>query len=218
MKKRTFVAVMGVALAVALMAGGLSASNMGFKLNYSLTNGGASGTNTIALPYNAQSGIVMASDLINDMGLANVTNMQNFIEATDTLDVYTGRKGSPTPDFSLVAGEGYRVKMASALDYIVVGSHDPSYAISLDAAGAGSASGTNEVALPYHTTASMASDVINDIGLANVTNMQNFLNATDTLDVYTGRKGSPTPDFAIVPGASYRIKMASTVSYVPSHY
>jgi hypothetical protein len=209
---------MGVALAVALMAGGLSASNMGFKLNYGLTDGGASGTNAVALPYNAQTGLVTAFDVINDIGLANVSNMQKFLEDTDTLQVYTGRKGSPGANFNITAGEGYRIRMISPVDYIVVGSHDPSAAIALDALGAGSASGTNEVALPYHITAVTAFDVMTDIGLADVSNMQKFLTATDTLQVYTGRKGSPGANFTVVPGESYRIRMINSVSYTPSHY
>lgn len=219
MTKRTYIGVLTVALAVVLAAGTLLASNMGFKLNYPLTATGAgsvSGTNTLALPDNRQAGINAASTLMNDIGLVNVNNVQRFLEATDGLQVYTGRKGSG-PDFALATGEGYFVRMNTTVNYIVVGSHDPAFANPLNSTGAGSVSGTNFFSYPYHATATSASALINDIGLANVNNVQKFLKATDGLQVYTGRKGSG-PDFALAPGEAYFIRMNTTVNYNPSHY
>jgi hypothetical protein len=214
--------VLTVALAVVLAAGGLLASNMGFKLNYPLlqTQVGvsASGTSTIALPDNRQSGVNAASSLMTDIGLVNVANMQKFLEGTDGLQIYTGRKGTPGADFALNAGEGYFVKMNTTVNYIIVGSHDPSFANPLNAAGGGSASGTNLFSYPYHSTATLASALITDVGLANVANVQKFLKNTDGLQIYTGRKGTPGADFALVPGEAYFVKMNTTVNYIPSHY
>jgi len=220
MNKKVFVVVVGVAMAC-VMASGLIASNMGFKLNYPLAATGAgsnSGTNVIALPFNRQSGVDTANALIGDIGLANIANVQRFLEATDGLETYTGRKGTPAADFPLVAGEGYYVRMNAAVDYIIVGSHDPSQSVSLDAVGAGSNSGTNFFSVPYHTTAVNALDLMNDIGFSSVTNVQRFLEATDGLETYTGRKGSPGPNFNLAPGEAYYIRMGSTVSYTPSHF
>jgi len=219
MTKRTYIGVLTVALAVVLAAGGLLASNMGFKLNYPLTAAGVgsiSGTNTLALPDNRQAGVNSASALMNDITLLNTTNVQKFLEASDGLQVYTGRKGSG-PDFALATGEGYFIRMATTTNYIVVGSHDPAFANALNAAGGGSASGTNLFSYPYHSTATAASALMNDIGLANVNNVQKFLKASDGLQVYTGRKGSGA-DFALVPGEAYFIRMNTTVNYIPSHY
>jgi hypothetical protein len=220
MTKRTYIGVLTVALAVVLAAGGLLASNMGFKLNYPLnaTQGGVSnsGTNTLALPDNRQAGVNAASSLMNDIGLVNTVSVQKFLEANDGLQVYTGRKGSAA-DFALATGEGYFVKMQTTVNYIVVGSHDPSFANPLNATGAGSNSGTNFFSYPYHATATTASALMNDIGLANVVSVQKFLKTNDGLQVYTGRKGSAA-DFGLVPGEAYFLKMATTVNYVPSHY
>ena len=220
MTKRTYIGVLTVALAVVLAAGGLLASNMGFKLNYPLqalqAGVSLSGTNTLALPDNRQAGVNAASSLMNDIGLVNTTSVQKFLEASDGLQVYTGRKGSGA-DFALATGEGYFVKMSTTVNYIVVGSHDPSFANPLNALGAGSNSGTNFFSYPYHSTATTASALMNDIGLANVTSVQKFLKTTDGLQVYTGRKGSGA-DFALVPGEAYFVKMNTTVNYVPSHY
>ena len=70
MKKR-ILWVSAAGLVAALVAGGLFASNMGFKLNY-LLNGpavgvSASGTAPVGLPYHQQTNIILASDLINDI-------------------------------------------------------------------------------------------------------------------------------------------------------
>jgi len=221
MSKRQFVGVMIVALAVVVMAGGLLASNMGFKLNYTLSQTLAgtskSGTNMLALPDLRQTGLNTAKNLMDDITLANVTNVQKFIKSTDQYQLYTGRKGSGA-DFNLVAGEGVIVKMATTTNYIVVGSDDPTLAYTLNATQAGvSKSGTNIYAYNYHQTAATAKGLMDDITLANVTNVQKFIKSTDQYQLYTGRKGSGA-DFNLTPGEAYIIKMATTTNYTPSHY
>lgn len=221
MSKRTFVGVMIVALAVVVMAGGLLASNMGFKLNYPLlqtTLGNSkSGTSVLALPDNRQSGLNTSKNLMDDIGFANVGNVQKFIKSTDGLQTYTGRKDSGA-DFSLVSGEGVYVKMNTTTNYIVVGSDNPTLAYTLNATQAGvSKSGTNLFAYNYHQTAATSKGLMDDIGFANVGNVQKFLKSSDGLQTYTGRKGSGA-DFSLTPGEAYYVKMNTTVNYTPSHY
>ncbi len=223
MSKRKFVGVMVVALAVIVMAGGLLASNMGFKLNYTLQAPAVgvsnTGQNTLALPDNRQTGMVNASNLLTDIGgTTAVANVTKFLKATDTYQIYTGIKGSQ-PDFALAAGEGYLVKMKTTVNYIVVGSDDPTAAYALNAPQAGvSNTGQNLYAYNYHQTAAMASALLNEIGGTTVVaNVTKYLKATDTYQIYTGIKGSQ-PDFALTPGEAYFIKMKSTVNYTPSHY
>jgi hypothetical protein len=219
MTKKTYLGAMAVVTAVALTGTALVASNMGFKLNYTLAAAGAapdSGTSTIALPDNRQTGLNTAFDLMNDIGFANVASVQKYIKSSDSLQVYTGRKGTQ-PVFNLVAGEGYRVKMTTAVNYIIVGSDDPSLAYSLASAGAAPDSGTTQFAYNYHQTATDAFALMNDIGFANVASIQKYIKSSDSLQVYTGRKGTQ-PVFNLVPGESYRVKMTTTVNYIPSHY
>jgi len=196
---------------------------MGFKLNYALlqADGGVnskSGTSTLALPDNRQSGLNTAKNLMDDIGFAQTNNVQKFLEATDTFQTYTGRKGSGA-DFSLVSGEGYFVRMNTTVNYIVVGSDDPALAYNLNQADGGvtSKSGTNFFAYNYHQTAATAKQLMDDIGFAQTNNVQRFLKATDTFQTYTGRKGSGA-DFSLVPGEAYFVRMNTTVSYTPSHY
>jgi len=221
MSKRTFVGVMVVALAVVVMAGGLLASNMGFKLNYTLSQASAgvskSGTSTLAIPDLRQTGLNTAKNLMDDITLANVANVQKWIKSSDGTLAYTGRKGSPA-DFNLVAGEGNFVKMTTSTNYIVVGSDDPTLANTLSAAQVGvSKSGTNLYAYNYHQTAATAKGLMDDIGFANVANVQRWIKSSDGTLAYTGRKGSPA-DFNLTPGEAYFVKMTTAVSYTPSHY
>jgi hypothetical protein len=212
MKKRTIVAVSLVTAAAVILAGGLVASNMGFKLNYPLkaaSGTSQSGNNTIALPYNRQVGIDTAQELFVDITDAGVVqNIQKFLPADDGFQVYT----FSSPDFGLSQGEGYFVKMGSDADYIIVGSHDPSSGIQLNAAGAGSVSGSNFYAPPYHTTAATAQELF--IEIATAQNIQKFLPADDGFQVYT----FSLPDFSLTPGEAYFVKMDSSKTYTPSHY
>jgi len=124
MRKKTLFAVTTVALCAIVTAGGLLASNMGFKLNYRLNapapGVSATGKNTLSLPYFRQTGQNNAFDLILDIGGGAVTpvlSVSKFNEATDTFTVYTGRMGAPAVGFSLAPGEAYFVNMASSVPY-----------------------------------------------------------------------------------------------------
>jgi hypothetical protein len=122
MSKRTYIGATMVGLAVLLTASALVASNMGFKLNYTLnhTLAGTSktGTNLIALPDNRQSGMATAKNLIDDIGLLSVTQIQRFVKSTDLVAGYTGRAPqTPATDFALVPGDVYIIKMKTTTAY-----------------------------------------------------------------------------------------------------
>lgn len=223
MRKRIF--WLGALSVVALLvAGGLFASNMGFKLNYPLASTGtASGTNTLALPFNQQTNLSVARDLIDDIdagaGSNVVVSVSQWLRTSDGLDTYTA--AGVGNDFALTPGDAYYVVVNADANYIVVGSHAPSLGISFDAAGVnGSASGTNFYALPYHTTASVARDLIDEIDLAAgssvVVSVSAWLEGADGLDTYTA--AGVGNDFTLVPGEGYFVVVNSSVTFTPSHY
>jgi hypothetical protein len=227
MTKRSFFGAAAVVTAVALTGSALVASNMGFKLNYSLDQTGApvpggtskSGTNVIALPDNRQSGLNTSIDLMNDIGFTGTANVQRFSELNVGLEVSSGRKGSPNLNFNLAAGEAYYVAMTTTTPYIIVGSDDPAITYQLNAIQAGvSKSGTNFYAYNYHQTAADSISLMNDIGFTGTANIQRFIENSNGLEVYTGRKGSPNLNFPLVPGEGYFVVMTATVNYAPSHY
>ncbi len=216
MKKRN-VAVVAIAIAALLVAGSLTASNMGFKLNRVLngTGSSASGTNYVALPFNKQVGMANAKDLIDDIVAAggSVGQIGRFVNTTDGFQTYNGASGTA---FALAKDEGYVVSMNSDLNYIIVGSHDPGHVVSFNGTGT-SASGTNYYALPYHTTAANAKDLIDELVAAggSVGQIGRFVNTTDGFQTYNGASGTA---FALVPGEAYVVSMNTDVSFTPSHY
>jgi hypothetical protein len=225
MSKRTYIGATMVGLAVLLTASALVASNMGFKLNYTLSQlaGGVSktGTNTLALPDNRQTGMTTAKGLIDDIGFLSVTQIQRFVKSTDSLVAYTGRAPqTAAADFALVAGDGYYVRMKTNTSYIIVGSDDPALAYTLQQlAGGVSKTGTNFYAYNYHQTAGMSKQLMDDIGFLSVTQIQRFVKSTDSLVAYTGRAPqTAAADFALNPGEAYFIRMKTTTAYTPSHY
>jgi hypothetical protein len=224
MRRKVLFAFVG-GLAVLLVAGGLVASNMGFKLNYVLdgqgTNGSFSGTNTLALPFNQQTDLVDAFDLIQDIGGTTVVqNLQDWNRSTDGWVNYTGQTGAAFP---LVSGNAYRVQLQPAtpsLNYIVVGSHDPGKAIVFDGQGTnGSASGTNFYAYPYHSTSQDAFELIAELGgTGTIQQIQSWNRAADGWTGYTGQTGVAFP---LQPGKGYRVQLQQTVpsiQFVPSHF
>jgi hypothetical protein len=244
MRKRMFIGVLVAALAVVL-AGGLLASNMGFKLNYTLVAAGQAvpetaaggnglsqdGTNDLSLPDFPQTGLATASNLITDIGIQARGGVSKFIRDNNSLQTYTGVLGTK-PDFALVAGDAYRVRVtgAASVPYIIVGSHNPSLSHTLIAAGqpvpetaAGgnglSQDGTNTYNYPYHSVAATASALIAEIGPAARGGVSKFIRDNNSLQTYTGLLGTK-PDFALVPGAAYRVRITGTsnISFVPNHY
>jgi len=237
MNKRVFV-VAALGVAAVLVAGGLVASNMGFKANYAMdgpgANGSATGTNTLGLPYNQQTSINNALDLILDIAADNgdvgnllptVASVSRKVRTTDLPDIYTGFSGN---NFAITPGEGYLVVIAptaspATVPYIIVGSHDPSLAIVLDGPGDnGSATGTQQWSYPYHSTASTALELITEINAASVSgdavaSVSRKVRGTDLPDIYTGFSGN---NFSLTPGEAYLIviKSGNATTYVPSHY
>lgn len=231
MKKRNLMLVAAGAVAL-LVAGGLSASNMGFKLNYPLegpgTNGSNSGLQSLSLPYNQQTNLVNASDLYQDIndtaGSTVVSSIQRFLKNTDELVAYAGGPLDLPNDFALVPGQGYQVQVTTDVNYIVVGSHDPVLQLNFDGPGSnGSNSGLNFYSYPYHSVASTASEVFAEVngqsqGGNVVVSVQRFLKTTDELVSYAGGPLDLPNDFALVPGQAYRVQVSSNVSYLPDHY
>ena len=118
MNKRLLVGGVAIGLAVVIAAGGLYASNMGFKLNYPLDGAGVggskSGQNTLSLPFNPQVGINKASDLFFDIGTtAQLASVARLVESSDLLQIYKGTAIGGGPNFALTPGEAYVVNVKS---------------------------------------------------------------------------------------------------------
>lgn len=232
MRKRMFIGAL-VGVLACVLASGLLASNMGFKLNYALIAAGqpvpeggtsADGTNEMSLPDNPQSGFITANDLRLDIGAPANGGISKLLRATNTVQTYTGKGAGLV--FNLTAGEAYRVRVtgAATVNYIVVGSHNPTLSHVLIAAGqpvpegGTSADGTNTYNYPYHSVAATANDLRLEIGAPANGGVSKLLRASNTVQTYTG-KGAAL-NFNLVPGAGYRVRITggTNVSFIPNHF
>jgi len=175
------------------------ASNMGFKIDISLKAGGAS--NWVSLPYHNQ--YTDAASIFTDVGVA--TQVSRWDNTTNTFQTYGARGGI---DFSIDPGQAYLVKVSVNKDWIVVGSHNPSLALSLQAGGA-----SNWISVPYHTTAADAADLFSQI--PNVSQLSRWDNTTNTFQTYGARGGI---NFPITKGEGVLVKVTSAASWTPAHY
>ena len=224
MSKRSFVLVMVFALAVVLTAGGLLASNMGFKVNAQFNgvgqNGAVSNENHFALPFNPQLGLTDATTLLTDVQVTcSAALVQRFNPTTGFRESWAGGKVGGT-NFSVGGCESYFTQMnaAATCSYIMVGSHDPNLMCTFNGTGVGGAvSNENNYALPYHTTASNASDLLGQ--LSNTQLVQRFNPTTGFRESWAGGKVGGT-NFTTVPGEGYFVQMnaAATQTLTPDHY
>ena len=172
--KRYGTALSIIAIVVFMVGGMVIASNMGFKLSFGLLKaaGTNSGTNWVSLPMY----FPFANALDWKADITNCTQVTRFVRSNDTLQTYTGAKGSI--NFPIEKGTAYLVKVSADTSYVVVGAHDPSYAVPLLKA-VGTNSGTNWVSVPYHSTTNNALELKADI--ANCTQVTKFVRSNDTL-------------------------------------
>jgi hypothetical protein len=213
-----------VAVGALVLAGGLVASNMGFKLNLPLVaaSGGVSlsGTNFIGLPYNQQVGQVTARDLFLDIATGGAVQILNkHRKLDDQFEFYAFGGGSLPPNgWNLQAGEAYIAKVGANQNYIIVGSHNPGLALNLVGAGAGSLSGSNFYVHPYHGVAVTARDLFLEIG-GNIQIINQHRKLDDQFEFYAFGGGSLPPNgWNLKPGEGYIVKVGSNISLTPAHY
>jgi hypothetical protein len=200
-------------VSAALLVGQFTeASNMGFKMNRTISalGAGSIGTNLVALPY--RNPYVNGQDVCVSLGLTAASGRVTRINAA------TGAKQShlcgDAPLFNLVPREGLIVTNPTNAGGIVVGSHSSGNA-SLAALGAG-AIGTNLFSVPYHTTAANGQDICIQAGLTAGSGRVTRINAG------TGAKQShlcgDTPLFGLVLGEAVIITDPSAHVFAPAHF
>jgi hypothetical protein len=216
---------MALALAAVLVTGGLMASNMGFKVSYTLNGVGAGGAasneNHFALPFYPHLGLTNAQSLKGDIDATpcSTTAVQRFDPTLNARQSWFGAKIGGT-NFNIIPCESYFVQMSAAAtcDYLIVGTHNPDQDCVFNGATvAGYLVGENTYSLPFHTTASNAGDLLIEISDANF--VQRFNPSTNARESWFGAKIGGT-NFAVVPGEGYFVQMASgtTTTVKAEHY
>lgn len=193
MKNR--VLLVGAAVVILLIGSAAIASNMGFKISIPLAASGAN--NWVSIPY--YNSYTDATSIYTDAVASQVSRWDNTAGALQT---WTGRG----TNFAVTPGEAYLLKVTTAKNWIVVGSHNPSLAISLVASGA-----NNWVSVPYHKTATDASTLYTEAAASQVSRWDNTAGALQT---WTGRG----TNFTLTAGEGILMKVTTNKNWTPAHY
>jgi hypothetical protein len=189
-----------------LVAGGLVvASNMGFKYVPNLTV--PLKDYWLSVPYN--NNYTVAQDVCDDLG-ANTVNVARFDTSTGLRQDWTCPFGN---NFGVVAGEGLFVRVNGTTTPTIVGSHDPTLAIPVG--GFTVPLKDYYLAIPYHTMATVAQDICDEIG-PNAVNVARFDTSTGLRQDWTCPFGN---NFTVNIGEALAVRVnASTPAFTPSHY
>jgi hypothetical protein len=204
--------VLLVLAAVAVLAIGSAAiaSNMGFKISIPLTAGQAK---FVSLPfYNSYTD---AASLRNDIIASGGTSVSVYDYTGTAWQRYSGG-GTGQVNFTITTGttgKGYEVVSAAAVsNWIVVGSHNPSLAISLTGGQA------KYVSVPYHTTDTTAATLRNEIIAAGGTSVSVYDYTGTAWQRYSGG-GTGQVNFNLTAGKAIEVVSAASVAnWVPAHY
>jgi hypothetical protein len=193
------------AVAVLAIGSAAIASNMGFKISIPLT----AGTNSfVSIPY--YNSYTDAASLRNDINASISGTAQVFAYNGTIWQKYAGG-GLGQVNFTITPGQGYQVLPAASGNWIVVGSHNPSLALSFTA-------GTNSfVSVPYHTTATTAQLLRNEIDAAIGSTVQVFNYNGTIWQKYAGG-GLGQVNFNITAGSAVQVLPAGSGSWTPAHY
>ncbi len=172
-------------------------SNMGFKISISLNAGYR---NFVALPFYNQ--YTDANSVFIDIpGCQSVNRWDNVSGAWQSWN------GSRDTNFTLNKGEALLIQMNTSTNWVVVGSHDPSFGVPMTAGY------RNLVSVPYHTTARTANDLIGQI--PNCQSVNRWDNVSGAWQTWNGSRDT---NFSITPGEGILVQMNSTTSWTPAHY
>lgn len=218
---RTKVLLVVAALLMAIVSTVAIGSNMGFKISIPLTapSGVHSGSNWIALPF--YSSYTDANSVFVDV--PGCTQISRYVPGSDGFEDYLGFDDPPlSVNFAIGSSDGfaYLVKVSSDTVWVVVGSHNPTLGLNLSAPS-GSHSGTNWVAVPYHSTASDAATLFSQV--PDCTQVSRYMASSDSFEDYLGFDDPPlSTNFALTPGTPYLVKVSTDhtggSAWTPAHY
>ncbi len=209
-----------------MLATFLLSSNMGFKLTKTLIfqDPNYLNTNWISLPYYYLTGTVTAENVCDDIGgtcntLGNCT-VGKWDVSTNTGSTWACQTTKGTP-FTINPGEGIYVQPNASVDFVIVGSHNPTLSLTLTFQDPNYLN-TNWISVPYHTTVTTAEELCDEIGgtcntLGNCT-IGKWDVSTNTGSTWACQTTKGTPFTISVGEAVYVQPNATITGYIPSHY
>ena len=195
MRTRVLLAI--TALLMAIVSTVAIGSNMGFKISIPLTAGY---NNYVSLPY--YNSYTNAASIFNDV--PNCQFVSRWDNPTGAVQTWNGSRGI---NFTLNKGESYIINVTANSNWVVVGSHDPAFAVPLTAGY------NNYISIPYHTTATKAGDLFAQI--PNCQFVSRWDNASGAVQTWNGSRGI---NFSLTPGEGLIVNVTATTTWTPSHY
>jgi hypothetical protein len=196
-------------------------SNMGFKLKKSLEeNPSATDKNWVSLPYNSEYGFF--SDITLEFSPNGVPLYK--ITKRDPSQMYASRVwiGFPigwTGDYTVEKGEMYEKSVDGDTAIILVGSHDPYYAVPLNENP--EKTDKNWVSIPYNAVYSTASDITDEFS-PNGTPIYKITkrnpNQMYTSRVWIGPPINWSGNFTVTRGEGFEISVNQDTVWTPSIY
>lgn len=200
-----------LALAILVGANVVIASNMGFKLNKTLTKtSNTTNTNWVSLPYEW---IPLAtSETVCSETAGTLSQVGKYNESTDTITAFSCG-GQSTP-FDIVPGEAIFVTpVTNNVSWIIAGSHNDTMTVTLKKTAG--RTNTNWISVPYHSTALSSQDICNQVPAA--TEIGKYNESSDTFTTFVCG-GFDTP-FNLVVGEGIYIKVTTNnTQWTPLHY
>jgi len=205
MRTRVLLAI--TALLMAIVSTVAIGSNMGFKIAIPFTSGQ---TKFVSIPY--YNSYTNADSLRNDIN-ASIGGTCTVYRYNGTVWQRWAGGGLGQVNFTITPGEAYRVLPAATGTWVVVGSHNPSMSFSFTAGA------TQFISVPYHTTATDASSLRNEINAATGTTVTLY-NYNGTVWQRWAGGGLGQVNFLVTPGQALRVLPAgnSVTSWTPAHY
>jgi len=187
------------------------ASNMGFKIAISLQPGVS---NFVSIPYynSYTDAYSLAIDIKGSDSILVTVNRWN--KSTGVVESWNSNNRG-TKNFTIIPGEAYWVSISAAKSspWIVVGSHNPSLAITVTSGV------SNFVSIPYHTTASNAYQLAVEIkGTSGALVTVNRWNSSTGVVESWNSNNRGTANFSITPGEGLWVASSASISWVPAHY
>jgi hypothetical protein len=234
-KSHLNLAVVLVAATMVIAGSVAIASNTGFKINKGLrlvqtTDTGQKGNNWVAIPY--------FNPYNNGTDFCTQTGLRGAIAGNTTtiarLDPVSGSlisaNCSSAGSFTITPGLGLRIRPAALVggianpsSIIIVGSHNPSLALTIPKPGAGQI-GNFWFSVPYHTTAVTAADLCSSIGLTSTgltgkaTVARLDPNTGSSTSVQCGTAGATSLVLNLGEAIVLREPTASPLTFVPAHF
>ncbi len=186
----------------------------------------------ISIPASPQPGLTNAEQLLAYGPFITVARWRT---ADNTFYVWDGTTCLPSIDpdatganapcstscFCVIPGEGYQVRVVGTPLNWSINGYDGITVYPLRGPTPGvSQDGTHLLSLPivlasgFATASDLRVDVNTKAGQNITTNVTRYLTASDSYQSYTGVKGS-APNFSLVPGESYFVKVTGSLSYTP---